>query len=155
MIAFRERVELELDINDEKKSVIIRPSDTLLRVLRDYLGLTGAKPGCENGDCGTCTVLVDGWPFKSCLMLAVEAEGHKITTIEGLKNSPIQRAFVDKWAFQCGYCTPGFIMNCQGLINIHPRADDAMIEEWLQSNICRCTSYEEIKEAVKSILEEA
>jgi aerobic carbon-monoxide dehydrogenase small subunit len=152
MIALRGNVELKLDINNEIRSVIVRPADTLLRVLRDQLGLTGAKPGCENGDCGTCTVLVDGWPMKSCIMLAVEAEGHKITTIEGLKDSPIQRAFIEKWAFQCGYCTPGFIMNCHGLVNIHPDADDETIEEWLQSNICRCTSYEEIEEAVKAVL---
>ncbi|MGE5633528.1 MAG: (2Fe-2S)-binding protein, partial [Caulobacteraceae bacterium] len=115
-------------------------------------GLTGAKPGCENGDCGACTVLVDGWPVKSCIMLAVEAVGHKVTTIEGLKDAPIQKAFIEKWGFQCGYCTPGFIMNCQGLVNVHPDADEEMIEEWLQSNICRCTSYEEIRKAVKSVL---
>jgi aerobic carbon-monoxide dehydrogenase small subunit len=153
MIALRGNVELKLNINNEIRGVIVRPADTLLRVLRDQLGLTGAKPGCENGDCGTCTVLVDGWPIKSCIMLAVEAEGHKITTIEGLKDAPIQRAFIEKWAFQCGYCTPGFIMNCHGLVNIHPDADDEIIEEWLQSNICRCTSYEEIREAVKVVLE--
>lgn len=120
--------------------------------LRGQLGLTGAKPGCENGDCGTCTVLVDGWPVKSCLMLAVEAIGHKITTIEGLKDTPIQKAFIEKWAFQCGYCTPGFIMNCYALSRIHPDASDEIIQEWLQSNLCRCTGYEEIKEAVKSVL---
>lgn len=85
-------------------------------------------------------------------MLAVEACGHEITTIEGLNNSPIQREFVDKFAFQCGYCTPGFIMNCQGLINIHPDASDEVINEWLQSNICRCTSYQEITAAVKAAL---
>ncbi|MBI6872064.1 (2Fe-2S)-binding protein [Clostridium aciditolerans] len=152
MISYVEAARIELDINGEKKSVIVRPADTLLRVLREQLGLTGAKAGCENGDCGTCTVLLDGLPVKSCIMLAVEAVGHKIITIEGLKEDPIQKAFINKWGFQCGYCTPGFIMNCYGLATNHPNADDETIEEWLQSNICRCTSYEEIREAVKSVL---
>ncbi|MBU3092275.1 (2Fe-2S)-binding protein [Clostridium sp. CF011] len=152
MISYIETSKIELNINGEKRKLVIRPADTLLRVLREQLGLTGAKAGCENGDCGTCTVLLDGLPVKSCIMLAVEAIGHKVTTIEGLKEEPIQKAFMDKWSFQCGYCTPGFIMNCYGLITIHPDADDETIEEWLQSNICRCTSYEEIREAVKSVL---
>ncbi len=152
MISYIEAARIELDINGEKRNLIVRPADTLLRVLREQLGLTGAKPGCENGDCGTCTVLLDGLPVKSCIMLAVEAVGHKVITIEGLKEEPIQKAFVDKWSFQCGYCTPGFIMNCYGLVTIHPDADDETIEEWLQSNICRCTGYEEIREAVKSVL---
>ena len=153
MVVYSGVVTIELLINDEKRQVIVRPSDTLLRVLREQLGLTGGKPGCENGDCGACTILVDGWPMKSCIMLAVEAVGRKIITIEGLKDTPIQKAFIEKAGFQCGYCTSGFIMNCQGLINIHPDADDKTIEEWLQSNICRCTSYEEIREAVKSVIE--
>lgn len=143
---------LEIDVNGEIKNIVARPADTLLYVLRDSLGLTGAKPGCENGDCGACTVLVDGWPVKSCLMLAVEAIGHKITTIEGLKDTPIQKSFIENWAFQCGYCTSGFIMNCYALSKIHPDANDEVIQEWLQSNLCRCTSYEEIKKAVKSVL---
>lgn len=126
--------------------------ETLLNVLRGRLGLTGAKPGCLNGDCGACTVNIDGWPMKSCLMLAVEAVGKKITTIEGLKNTAIQREFVEQFAFQCGYCTPGFIMNCHSLIRQHPNADDETIREWLESNICRCTGYKEIEAAVKSVL---
>lgn len=143
---------VELKVNGELRKALVRPADTLLFALRARLGLTGAKPGCENGDCGACTVLVDGWPIKSCLMLAAEAVGHEITTIEGLKNAPIQTAFIEKFAFQCGYCTSGFIMNCQGLINIHPQANDETMHEWLQSNICRCTSYQEITEAIKSVL---
>lgn len=146
---------IELNVNGEKRKALVRPADTLLFALRERLGLTGAKPGCENGDCGACTVLVDGWPVKSCLMLAVEAIGHEIMTIEGLHNKPIQKAFVDNFAFQCGYCTSGFIMNCQGLINIHPDASDEVINEWLQSNICRCTSYQEITEAIKTVLQGA
>lgn len=143
---------IELDINGEKKDVVVNPSDILLYVLREQLGLTGAKPSCENGDCGACTVLLDGWPAKSCLMLAVEAIGHKITTVEGLQNAPIQKAFVENWGFQCGYCTSGFLMVCHSLANIHPDAEEYVMEEWLQANICRCTSYEEIRNAIKSVL---
>ncbi|MDD3364887.1 MAG: (2Fe-2S)-binding protein [Syntrophomonas sp.] len=143
---------IELKVNGEFRKALVRPADTLLFALRERLGLTGAKPGCENGDCGACTVLVDGWPIKSCLMLVAEAVGHEIQTVEGLNGAPIQTAFVDNFAFQCGYCTPGFIMNCQGLINIHPDASDEVMQEWLQSNICRCTSYQEITAAIKSVL---
>jgi carbon-monoxide dehydrogenase small subunit len=143
---------IQLDINGAKISAVVRPADTLLYALREVLGLTAAKPGCENGDCGSCTVLVDGLPVKSCLMLAVEAVGHKITTLEGLQDAPIQKAFVEHRAFQCGYCTPGFIMTCQGLIEKHPDADEDTMFTWLESNICRCTSYEEITGAVRSVL---
>lgn len=143
---------IELDVNGEKKDVMVNPSDILLYVLRERLGLTGAKPGCENGDCGACTVLVDGWPAKSCLMLAVEAIGHKITTVEGLQNAPVQKAFVENWGFQCGYCTSGFLTVCHSLANNHPDAEEYVMEEWLQANICRCTSYEEIRKAMRSVL---
>lgn len=143
---------IELDINDEKRGVMVRPGDTLLYTLRTHLGLTGAKNSCENGDCNACTVLFDGWPVKACLVLAVEAVGHKITTIEGLKSTPVHEAFLNKFALQCGYCTPGFILNAYALVNIHPNADDNVINEWFQSNLCRCTGYKEIREAVKSVL---
>ncbi|MBS4211464.1 MULTISPECIES: (2Fe-2S)-binding protein [Neobacillus] len=142
-----------LNVNGDKRMVTARFADTLLFVLRGRLGLTGAKPGCLNGDCGACSVNVDGWPMKSCLMLAVEAIGKEVTTIEGLKDTPIQKAFVENFAFQCGYCTPGFIMNCHALIKQHPDAGDDTIKEWLESNICRCTGYAEIEKAVKSVLE--
>jgi aerobic carbon-monoxide dehydrogenase small subunit len=141
-----------LSINGEKRVVNARFADTLLYTLRGKLGLTGAKPGCLNGDCGACTVNVDGWPMKSCLMLAVEAVGKEVTTIEGLKDAPIQQAFVENFAFQCGYCTPGFIMNCHSLIEQHHDADDRTIKEWLESNICRCTGYAEIEQAIKAVL---
>jgi len=142
---------LDLIVNGEHRTSRVRASETLLYVLRDHLGLTGSKPGCENGDCGTCTILVNGLPIKSCLLLAVEANGLHVTTIEGLRNSPVQQAFVQKQAFQCGYCTPGFIVNCQGLLNMHPDATEETIRLWLESNICRCMSYEEINEAVEAI----
>jgi len=141
-----------LNINGESHQVTVRNADILLYTLRNSLGLTGSKPGCLNGDCGACTINVDGWPMKSCLMLTVEAAGKKVTTIEGLHNTPIQKSFIEHFAFQCGYCTPGFIMNCHSLIEKHPDADEKLIKEWLESNICRCTSYIEIEKAVKSVL---
>lgn len=142
---------IELEVNGENRTILVRAADILLYTLRDTLGLTGSKSGCDNGDCGTCTILVNGLPLKSCIMLTVEANGKQITTIEGLKNSPLQNAFVQNQAFQCGYCTPGFIMNCEGLRKAHPYADEETIRIWLESNICRCTSYEEIHNVVKAV----
>lgn len=144
--------EITLAINREEHSLYVRNADTLLFVLREKLGLTGAKPGCLNGDCGSCTIDVDGESMKSCLMLAIEAEDKKVTTVEGLKNAPIQTQFIEKFAFQCGYCTPGFIMNCNTLIEKYPNATDKVIKSWLESNICRCTGYKEIEEAIKATL---
>lgn len=150
--ASTKKIHITLDINGETHHVDINPFATLLYVLRKELSLTGAKPGCLNGDCGACTVMIDEKPFKSCIMLAVEATESKITTIEGLKDTPIQKAFIDYFAFQCGYCTPGFIMNCQALLLNHSTPSKEMIKEWLSSNICRCTSYQEIEEAILSVI---
>jgi len=141
-----------LHVNGEDRPAVFRPADTLLHVLREKLGLTGAKPGCENGDCGACTVQVDGIPIKSCLMLAVEAEGKRVTTVEGLRGAPIQESFVKHWAFQCGYCTSGWIMNCDALTRLRPDADEKTIEQWLQSNLCRCLGQAEYGRAVQSLL---
>ncbi len=141
--------EVTLHINGEDRTLVIRHADTLLDVLRLQCGLTGAKPGCENGDCGACTVIVNQLPYKSCIMLAIEATGHTIMTIEGLKHSPIQRAFAKCYAFQCGYCTPGFIMNAHAMLLHDTSIDEPTIQEWLESNICRCTSYEEIASAIR------
>ena len=152
MLVIKESTILNLNINGELIDVMAKPSDTLLFTLREQLGLTGAKPGCENGDCGACTVLIDGWPIKSCLMLTVEAIGKEIQTVEGLENAPIQKAFVENFGFQCGYCTSGFLMVCHSLSKIYPEADSETIKEWLDSNICRCTSYQEIENAIKSVL---
>ncbi len=128
---------------------MIRSADTLLDVLRRDFGLTGARPSCENGDCGACTIILDEHPYKACIMLAVEAVGHHVTTVEGLHDTPIQRAFATCYAFQCGYCTPGYIMNAHAMLQHHKTIDEYTIQEWLESNICRCTSYEEIGNAVR------
>ena len=146
---------IELCVNEEMRIVCVQPSDILLDVLREQLGLTGAKPGCKNGDCGACTILMDGFPVKSCLVLAVEAVGHTLTTIEGLTNAPVQKAFVDSAAFQCGYCTSGFLMVCHSLFMNHPDAKEYRIEHWLESNICRCTSYQEIRSALETLFPNA
>jgi len=148
MKIYREIQAVQLNINNEKRQVPVRPGDTLLRVLREKLGLTGVKPGCENGDCGACTILMDSIPVKSCLVLAVEAVGKDITTVEGLKNTAIQQAFLEEGGFQCGYCTSGFLINAFALLEKHPVSDTAVDREWLESNLCRCTGYEGISRAV-------
>ena len=152
MLKLTGKTVITLNINGSMHEVAVRPADILLEVLRNQLGLTGAKIGCENGDCGACTVLVDSWPIKSCLMLAVEGIGHSITTIEGLNGTPIQNAFACFNAFQCGFCTPGFILACHSVLLHYPNPDDFTIESWLQSNICRCTSYQEISAAIHSLI---
>lgn len=149
------RGEVELTVNGENRRLPVRAADTLLWSLREGLGLTGAKPGCENGDCGACTVLVDGVPVKSCIVLTAEVEGRSIDTVEGLHHAPAQKAFIEHWAFQCGYCTSGFLMLTQGLSRMHPDAGEDRMVEWLRSNICRCTGYQEIQSAVRWVLQDA
>lgn len=141
--------EISVAINGKLRILAVRPSDTLLNVLRQAAGHTGAKPGCENGDCGACTVLLEGRPVKSCLMLAVEAEGRAVMTVEGLENTAIQQAFVECGGFQCGYCTSGFLVNAWAMLEAHPEADEAVQREWLSANLCRCTGYEGIRDAVE------
>lgn len=150
MIRREEIGTLVLHVNGRPLEAVCKPGDTLLQVLRESLGLTGPKPGCENGDCGACTVLVDGMPVKSCLMLAVAAAGHDIVTIEGLWDTAIQAAFADQGGFQCGYCTSGFLVNAYALLETHPEADDVLRRDWLSANLCRCTGYEGIDRAVRS-----
>lgn len=149
MKSYRGVTTISLNVNGEVRRAVIRPADTLLRVLREKLGLTGAKPGCENGDCGACTVLLDGLPVKSCLVLAIEAAGRAVTTVEGLNNTAIQQAFLEEGGFQCGYCTSGFLVNAFALLEKHPGCGDALEREWLESNLCRCTGYEGISRAVE------
>jgi carbon-monoxide dehydrogenase small subunit len=155
MVRYEGKTIIKLYINGELRELAVRPSDLLLDVLREQVGLTAAKPGCKNGDCGVCTVIIDGWPAKSCLVLAVEAEGHVILTVEGLMgNAAVQKAFFAENAFQCGYCTSGFLMVCHAMQIQHPNLpEEYEIEEWLQSNLCRCTSYQEIRKAVHSMYE--
>lgn len=144
---------LELTVNDEVKKVVARSADTLLDVLRKKCGLTGAKPGCENGDCGACTVLMDDKPFHSCMMLAIEATDYRLTTIEGLYHTGCQQAFINHFAYQCGYCTPAFILKAYALKHAHPDATDDVINDWFSSVLCRCTGYQEIKGAVSELLQ--
>ncbi len=153
MVKYEGKVVVPLCVNGDIHEVLVRPSDLLLDVLREQLGLTSPKAGCLNGDCGACTVVIDDNPTKSCLMLAVEAVGHTIVTVEGLSGKTlIQKYFVTADAFQCGYCTSGFLMVCHSLKTKYPVApDESIIEEWLQSNLCRCTSYQEIRNAVRFV----
>lgn len=145
---------VELDVNGEPRDAVVHPGQTLLEVLRDDFGLTGAKRGCDLGACGACAVLLDGRPVNACLVLAVEASNHRITTIEGLAEPgglhPVQAAFVDHGAIQCGYCTPGMVLVAKALLDERPDADDAEIREALSGNICRCTGYVKILEAVRA-----
>lgn len=153
MVSYEGKAIITLNVNGELHELAVRPADLLLDVLRGQLGLTAAKAGCKNGDCGACTIVIDGWPAKSCLVLAIEAQGHSILTVEGLGGTAaVQKAFVEENAFQCGYCTSGFLMVCHALKNQHPDLpEEYVIEEWLQSNICRCTSYQEIRSAVHNM----
>ena len=150
MIKYQDTISILLLVNGESREVQVRPADTLLQILRNHLGLTGAKAGCENGDCGACTVLLDGRPVKSCMILAVEAEDAEITTIEGISDTVVQRAFLDEAGYQCGFCTSGFIVNSFALLQAHPDPDKETIRTWLESNLCRCTGYEGIENAVQA-----
>ena len=142
----------ELVVNGEPHGVAIAPERTLLEVLREDLDLTGTKHGCELGECGACTVLVDGEPRLSCLTLAVEAEGREITTVEGLASEnglhPLQRAFVELSAAQCGYCTPGMLLTAKALLDKNPSPSRDETKQALAGNLCRCTGYVKILEAV-------
>jgi len=144
---------LRLNINGATHEVDAQPLETLLAVLRDRLNLTGTKDGCGEGVCGACTVLIDGEPVSSCLLLACYGEGRRITTIEGIgadgKLHPLQRAFLDNGAFQCGYCTPGMILMAKSLLDQRPRPSEEEIRDFMAGNICRCTSYVEIVRAIK------
>jgi xanthine dehydrogenase YagT iron-sulfur-binding subunit len=148
---------VRLRINGQEKTLQLAPWTTLLDALREYLDLTGTKKGCDHGQCGACTVLVDGQRINSCLTLAVMKEGADITTIEGLGTednlSPLQQAFVDHDAFQCGYCTPGQICSAQGLINEGKAKTAAEIKELMSGNLCRCGAYPNILAAVQEVLE--
>lgn len=149
------RSSLTLTVNHETHSVIAPPNRTLLEVLRDDLHLTGTKEGCGEGACGSCTVLVDGRPVRSCLTLAAAMEGREITTIEGLAREgrlhPIQTAFVEHHAIQCGFCSPGMILTAYALLSENPNPSEAEIRRAISGNVCRCTGYAKIVKAVQSL----
>ena len=145
---------ITLTINGDPVDAVVKEHMTLLDFLRDQLGLTGTKKGCEQGECGACTVLLEGVPVNSCSTLAVECAGKEVVTIEGLaKNGelhPLQRQFIDKWALQCGYCTPGMIMSAKALLDVNPHPTELEIREAISGNLCRCTGYAKIVEAVQA-----
>jgi carbon-monoxide dehydrogenase small subunit len=146
-----------LDVNGEVKDVPFLPHETLLEVLRERMGLTGTKHGCELGECGTCTVLVDGRPVLSCLLLGLQAVGKRVETVEGLAKDgrmhPLQEAFCATGAAQCGYCTPGFLMTAKALLAENPRPTRQCLKDGLAGNLCRCTGYLKIYEAVEMAAE--
>ena len=145
---------MDLTVNGRKYQVSLKGSETLLDCLRSHMGLTGTKKGCDQGDCGACTVLVDGVPVNACLMLASEASGREITTIEGLARGeglhPLQEAFIRHNAVQCGFCTPGMIVTASALLKESPHPGEKEIRHYLQGNLCRCTGYVKIVEAVQA-----
>ena len=142
-------------VNGQEHAVVADSRDTLLDLLRDRIGLKGTKEGCSNGNCGTCTVLVDGAPVNACLMLAQEAPGHDIVTIEGLARGgelhPIQKALVEHGGTQCGFCTPGIIMSAKALLDENPQATEHEIRHAIAGNLCRCTGYDKIVGAIASL----
>src|SRR5262245_15130955 len=148
-----EKTRIRLTLNGEEREVLAPVHHTLLEVLREELNLTGTKHGCELGECGTCTVLLEGQPVLSCLTLPVECEGRPITTVEGLAQAgglhPLQQAFAELGAAQCGYCTPGFLLVADALLKANPRPTRPQIAEALAGNLCRCTGYLKIFEAVE------
>ena len=150
---------IELNVNDETHEILISPNRTLLEILREDLGMTGTKKGCDQGVCGTCTVLIDGKPVRSCLILAVEAQGRKITTIEGLveggKITPLQEAFLSEGAVQCGFCTPGMILTAKALLEENPTPTKEEILRAISGNLCRCTGYFKITKAITKMAREA
>lgn len=150
-------VHITLNINDQEYRLSIQPHRTLLDVLREDLGFTGTKPNCQEGECGACTVLVDGLAVNSCLYLAVRANEKQIRTIEGLgtkeKLHPVQEAYINHGGIQCGYCTPGFIMSTVALLESNPNPTDEEIIQALAGNICRCTGYVNIRRSVQAAIE--
>ena len=152
-----DRVRIIFSVNGEEHDLYVPPSMTLLDVLRNEIGLTGTKEGCGTGDCGACTVLVDGEARNSCLILAPDANGTEVITIEGLEKGgklhPMQRSFVDHGAIQCGFCSPGMIMTAVDLLSRNPSPTEQEIVEAISGNLCRCTGYAKIIEAIMAVSE--
>lgn len=148
--------QITLIVNGVKRELLVNPQDLLLNVLREQLGLTGAKYGCGIGECGSCTVLLDGEPILSCLTLAVAVDGSEILTIEGLSGSdgslhPVQESFLEHGAVQCGFCTPGMILMAKNLLDKNPHPSEEEIREHIRGNLCRCTGYTQIVRAIKEV----
>jgi aerobic carbon-monoxide dehydrogenase small subunit len=143
---------IRLRVNGEEHEALVKPNMTLLDFLRNGLGLTGTKKGCDEGDCGACTVLLDGKPVNSCLVLALEANGKDVLTIEGLSQGgelhPLQRAFIEKGAVQCGYCSPGMLLSAKALLSENPTPTEHEVRSAISGNLCRCTGYVKIVEAI-------
>lgn len=152
------RFDIAFSVNGQSYAVQVSPYRTLLEVLRDDLALTGTKANCLDGECGACTVLVNGQAINACLYLAVRADGAEVTTVEGLAAEgqlhPLQRAFIEENAVQCGYCTPGFLMSACALLNADPRPTEDEMTRALAGNLCRCTGYVNIRRALRSAMEE-
>jgi carbon-monoxide dehydrogenase small subunit len=150
------KVPIEITVNGEGYRLEVKPNLTLVDLLRDHLGLTGTKRGCGAGKCGSCTVLMDGRPVDSCLVLAPQADGANILTIEGLADrepDPIQTAFVEKGAIQCGYCTPGMILTAKAFLDANPTPGREEVKSAIAGNLCRCTGYNKIVEAISAVAE--
>jgi len=149
------KIPVTLGVNGQQYALEVEPHRLLLDVLRDDLGLTGAHRGCEDGYCGACTILLDGKPVRSCLQLAVRAREREVQTIEGLGRNgelhPLQRAFVEKGALECGYCIPGMVLLAKGLLDENPAPTEEEVRRVLASNLCRCTGYARMVEAILSV----
>ena len=142
---------INLKLNGEMRSIDVEPSDILIDVLREKLGVKSPKIGCEKGDCGTCTILLDGKTVRSCLILAIEMDGHEITTVEGLNReglTPLQQSLLEHGSFQCGYCAPGVVLSATELLEKNPQPTEEEAKEAIAGNLCRCTGYEPIIKAI-------
>lgn len=149
-----DKTRVHARVNGEQTEFLCEPHQSLLECLRDILRLTGTKEGCNDGNCGACSVLLDGRLVNSCLVLGVESEGHEVTTVEGLADwrglHPLQQAFIEQDAIQCGYCTPGMLVAAKALLDRDPAPSEGRIRTWLAGNLCRCTGYDKIVRAVQA-----
>jgi carbon-monoxide dehydrogenase small subunit len=150
------KVPIQLKVNGMAHKMEVEPRRTLLELIREDLELTGTKEGCGLGECGTCTVLLDGKPIKSCITLAVQANGREVTTIEGLEKPdgtlhPLQQAFIDHGAIQCGFCTPGMVLSAKALLDENPKPTELEVRQAIAGNLCRCTGYQKIVEAILAV----